>query len=231
MGTLGKVDLLAFWVAEALQTSNYEGQDSSRVRELPDVRTIRYYTTLGILDKPAEMRGRTAFYGRRHLLQVVAIKRLQARGLPLTAIQEQLLGVDETKLRDIAALNDKALATILESRPSPPTAKQPTEQPSAARSPKQSFWEASPQWTTSQKQADKADRDPPARPAVLIPVGPGASLLLEGIAPEQISILMQQLAPALEAVRETLSQPGVATDTSSATSDDHPSGDPQEKLA
>ena len=29
-----------------------------RVREVPDRRTIRYYTTLGLLDRPAELRGR-----------------------------------------------------------------------------------------------------------------------------------------------------------------------------
>src|SRR3954469_2891373 len=78
------------------------GPSDGRVRQVPDLRTIRYYTTLGLLDRPAEMRGRTALYGRRHLLQLVAIKRLQAHGLTLQQIQEKLLGQTDAALRRIA---------------------------------------------------------------------------------------------------------------------------------
>jgi hypothetical protein len=39
------------------------------VRVRPDVRTIRYYGTLGLIDPPPEMTGRSARYGGRHLLQ------------------------------------------------------------------------------------------------------------------------------------------------------------------
>src|SRR5690348_15034744 len=70
------LDELSARVALAL-ADHYEGQASARVRDVPDVRTIRYYTTLGLIDRPAALRGRTALYGRRHLLQLVAIKRLQ----------------------------------------------------------------------------------------------------------------------------------------------------------
>src|SRR5262245_45243958 len=76
---LWTIDELGAQVALALSV-DYEGPHNSRIREVPDRRTIRYYTTLGLIDRPAEMRGRTALYGRRHLLQLVAIKRLQARG-------------------------------------------------------------------------------------------------------------------------------------------------------
>src|SRR5262249_46157634 len=62
------------------------------------------YTTLGLLDRPAEMRGRTALYGRRHLLQLVAIKRLQARGVSLMEIQQQLVGLTDAALRRLAKL-------------------------------------------------------------------------------------------------------------------------------
>ena len=75
------IEQLAPLVEMALDLSGYNGQHSGRVRSLPDLRTIRYYTTLGLLDPPAEMRGRKAFYGRRHLVQLAAIKRLQSRGL------------------------------------------------------------------------------------------------------------------------------------------------------
>ena len=72
------------------------------MRNVPDLRTIRYYTTLGLIDRPAEMRGRTALYSRRHLLQLVAIKRLQARGLSLAQVQEQLLGASDAMLGRLA---------------------------------------------------------------------------------------------------------------------------------
>jgi DNA-binding transcriptional MerR regulator len=59
------------------------------VREIPSERTVRFYTTEGLIDEPAGMRGHLALYGRRHLLQLVAIKRLQAEGASLAQIREQ----------------------------------------------------------------------------------------------------------------------------------------------
>jgi DNA-binding transcriptional MerR regulator len=100
---LWTLDDLSARVALAL-AEDYNGQPSGRVRDVPDRRTIRYYTTLGLLDRPAEMRGRTALYGRRHLLQLVAIKRLQARGLSLAEIQERLLGLPNSRLESLAEL-------------------------------------------------------------------------------------------------------------------------------
>ena len=46
--------------------------------------------------------GRTALYGQRHLLQLVAIKRLQARGLSLAAVQERVVGLSNAALRRLA---------------------------------------------------------------------------------------------------------------------------------
>ena len=79
-------------------------QPNGRIREVPDVRTIRWYTSIGLLGRPAAMRGRTAFYGRSHLAQLVAIKRLQAEGLTVAAVQERLLGADESAVEAIAGL-------------------------------------------------------------------------------------------------------------------------------
>ena len=76
----------------------YAGTPSGRVRDVPDLRTIRYYTTMGLLDRPAEMRGRTALYGPRHLLQLVAVKKLQARGLSLSQIQQEMTGATDAML-------------------------------------------------------------------------------------------------------------------------------------
>lgn len=101
------IDELGAAVAVAL-ASGYEGAPNGRVRDVPDLRTIRYYTTLGLLDRPLEMRGRTALYGRRHLWQLVAIKRLQARGLTLTEIQRRLLGLPDRELRQLAQVPNEA---------------------------------------------------------------------------------------------------------------------------
>jgi DNA-binding transcriptional MerR regulator len=69
----------------------------NRVSPIPDARTIRYYTTLGLLDRPV-IQGRQARYGKRHLLQAVAIKALQGRGMPLSEIQSRLYGLSDDEL-------------------------------------------------------------------------------------------------------------------------------------
>jgi DNA-binding transcriptional MerR regulator len=69
---------------------------------VPDRRTARYYTSLGLLDGPQEFRGKIGLYGERQLLQLLAIKRLQAQGEPLDAIQARLLGLSTRRLRSIA---------------------------------------------------------------------------------------------------------------------------------
>src|SRR3954469_9423184 len=106
------IDELTAHVALAL-AEDYAGQDNGRVRAIPDLRTARYYTTLGLIDRPVAMRGRTALYGRRHLLQLVAIKRLQAKGQTLAELQQQILGLTDAELAGIAKLpvatNDGAL--------------------------------------------------------------------------------------------------------------------------
>jgi DNA-binding transcriptional MerR regulator len=97
------LDELAERVDAALAVG-YHGQPSGRVRDVPDRRAIRWYTTIGLIDRPVAHRGRTALYGPRHLLQLVAVKRLQARGLPLVAIQQELAGATDTDLERLARL-------------------------------------------------------------------------------------------------------------------------------
>src|SRR5437667_12701539 len=128
---LWTLDDLSARVALAL-AEDYEGQPSGRVRDVPDQRTIRYYTTLGLLDRPAAMRGRTALYGRRHLLQLVAIKRLQTRGLSLAEIQQGLIGLNDAALRGLARLP----ANIETRMPAPSPAPPPAE--------REPFWSAAP---------------------------------------------------------------------------------------
>jgi hypothetical protein len=52
--TLWSIDELRAEVARALSVG-YAGAASGRVRDVPDLRTIRYYTTLCLIDRPAEM--------------------------------------------------------------------------------------------------------------------------------------------------------------------------------
>jgi len=87
------------------------GPDDQRVRALPDARTVRYYQSIGVVDRP-DREGRDAVYGWRHLLQIVAVKRLQVRGEPLARIQAALVGVSTEALEtalDMATETDASL--------------------------------------------------------------------------------------------------------------------------
>jgi DNA-binding transcriptional MerR regulator len=77
---------------------------NGQVRAVPDERTVRYYVTLGLLDRPSAMRGRTALYGPRHVAQVVAIKRLQAMGRSLQEIQALWPTLDDPTLARMSGL-------------------------------------------------------------------------------------------------------------------------------
>lgn len=62
-----------------------------RVAEAVEPRTVRYYATLGLVEKPA-YEGRSAVYGARHLAQVLAVRLLQTQGHSLAQIQAALGG-------------------------------------------------------------------------------------------------------------------------------------------
>jgi DNA-binding transcriptional MerR regulator len=98
---LWTLEQLSDRVADLL-ADGYEGQRNGRVRELPNGRTIRWYTTIGLVDRPLATKGRVALYGSRHALQLAAIKQLQAAGLSLAEIQERLLGASDERLAVIA---------------------------------------------------------------------------------------------------------------------------------
>ncbi len=123
---LWTIDELGQEVQRAL-SEGYNEPANRQIRAIPDRRTIRYYTTLGLLDGPARMRGRTALYSRRHLLQVVAIKRLQARGLALATIQEELAGLPDSELAAHACMSPTTPAPLRAAR------EHADEQPAALR--------------------------------------------------------------------------------------------------
>ena len=73
-----------------------------RVRDVPNERLVRWYVTVGLVDPPLSRRGRVAQYGRRHLLQLVAVKRRQAEGRSLAEIQAELAGATDEALAAVA---------------------------------------------------------------------------------------------------------------------------------
>jgi DNA-binding transcriptional MerR regulator len=88
-------------VADALATSGE--LPGGKARAVPDERAIRYYTTLGLIDR-ASLKGRTAYYGARHLAQLVAIKKMQADGASLADIQALLPAIDDARLTELTGV-------------------------------------------------------------------------------------------------------------------------------
>lgn len=82
--------------------------ENRQAKAVPAVRMIRYYTARGLLAPPGT-RGRALVYGRRHLLQLVAIKKLQGRGRSLEEIAEQLTGLSDADLEGLAGVPGEAL--------------------------------------------------------------------------------------------------------------------------
>ena len=190
--SLWTINELGAQVALALSV-DYAGPPNGRVRDIPDQRTIRYYTTLGLMDRPAEIRGRTALYGRRHLLQLVAIKRLQARGLPLSAVQQQLLGLGDAALRRLARLPEGIEIPGASGPASPP----PT---AALREP---FWAATPALPSDGALAEEeADSDWQAAQRT---GGPAPAILQSIRLDDEVMLLLASARPVddddLQAIR------------------------------
>ena len=178
------LDELAGRVGAALAV-DYPGQPSGRVRDLPDRRAIRWYTTIGLVDRPVAHRGRTALYGPRHLLQLVAVKRLQARGLPLVAIQQELAGATDAQLARVARLpaatpgpsaaaDDGTPSSLVPARPAAPVAARRVAAGPARRA---AFWREP---TSAGPAADPLGVTAGAVASVRgVRLGAGATLLLE----------------------------------------------------
>lgn len=97
-----------------LLAGGYGGVRSGRIRDLPDARTVRWYQTRGMVDRPAAFRGRVALYGRRHLLQLAAIKKLQSSGFSLSDVQRGLAGRSDAELARSAGVGLKDVDQAVE---------------------------------------------------------------------------------------------------------------------
>src|SRR4051812_29231868 len=89
------------------------GQHNGQVQATPDERMVRYYASLGMLDRPVAWNGRQALYGVRHVLQLTTIKRLQAKGLTLARVQQVVIGASDERLRALERLTDDEAARLL----------------------------------------------------------------------------------------------------------------------
>ncbi|MEU9019867.1 MerR family transcriptional regulator [Actinomadura sp. NPDC048394] len=132
--------------AVAVLAAGESAQVNGRVRDLPNERLIRWYTTIGLVDPPAGRRGRTALYGPRHLLQLVAVKRRQAAGRSIAEIQLELAAATDATLERIAALPSGAMDPEEEALPPTPA----------------DIAESASETDTSTPGADTATTEPPA---------------------------------------------------------------------
>lgn len=82
--------------------------ENRQAKAVPAERMVRYYTSRGLLSRPGT-RGRALVYGRRHLLELVAIKRLQGEGLTLDEIAERLEDLSDGQLATLAAVPAEAI--------------------------------------------------------------------------------------------------------------------------
>lgn len=153
---------------------------NGQVRAVPDERTVRYYGTIGLLDRPLAMRGRTALYGRRHLAQVVAIKRLQAMGRSLAEIQALWPTLDELTLARMSGIQlspagrPAGRKDFWKSEPAPPA---PVPAPSSAPAPAPSLSSSSaPAPALAPISAPAAPALEPAPVELRIELLPGVSL-------------------------------------------------------
>lgn len=223
------IDQLISLAALALEATPYNGQPTARARETPDKRTVRYYTTLGLLDRPAEFRGRTAYYGRRHVMQLAAIKRLQAKGMTLVQIQAALAGADDERLarwaaipaefwnRESQALEQPADFVRLADQNSGPETDPKAQSTVGAPSPRPAlFWRAAPTWQGQAEPIAPSSTEPsPSRRAlpeqvVALRLAEGVTLVLEGLGCERFEpSVLAEIKPAAEALVAQLRRLGL----------------------
>lgn len=180
---------------------DYAGAPNGQVRDVPDARTIRYYASLGLVDAPAEMRGRTAFYSRRHLLQIVAVKRLQAAGKALVEVQQQLVGLTDRALEAIAKLPADIEQPAVTNAPKEGSSPLPAVAPAA-------FWAVAPAPVHTPPQSI-------ARTLQLVRLSDTVSLVIEAsepITPERAEALRGAAEPLLRIIQ---SDPSLSPDQES----------------
>jgi DNA-binding transcriptional MerR regulator len=199
---------LAELAAETLAVTRPSGTEggperaNGRVRDVPNERLIRWYVTVGLVDPPLSRRGRVARYGRRHLLQLVAVKRRQAEGLSLAEIQAELAGATDEALAAVACIPD--IEPALPAAPAAPSrfwVPQPSQPTPAVEGPGQ----------PESAAADRAN----AEPGTVLPLAglvhgvrlaPGVTLLLDGAdhepSPDEVTEIVNAARPLVRALAD-----------------------------
>ena len=187
------LDELVERVRRAL-AAEYPGAPNGRVRDLPDRRAIRWYTTTGLVDRPLGMRGRTALYGSRHLLQLVALKRRQAEGRTLAEIQAELAGAADDALAGVARVPADLLVMYDGPQPDPAT--------------RGRFWAAAPPAAATAVAATAAPAASRSAPESVggVALGRGAFLVLPGQPTEDERA---EIAAAARPLMELLAERGL----------------------
>ncbi|MER7205926.1 helix-turn-helix domain-containing protein [Streptosporangium sp. NPDC000239] len=175
-------------------------QLNGRVRDVPNERLIRWYATIGLLDPPASRRGRVALYGRRHLLQLVAVKRRQAEGLTIAEIQAELAGASDQTLEAVADLPSPASP----SSPGPPAG------PAGGGGARPRFWAEPPRTSAPRPRA----RPVPAQ-VNGVRLAAGVTLLLDGGHPLSPGVLAD-IGAAAETLLAVLREHGLVPDVPGA---------------
>lgn len=185
---------------------------NGRVRDVPNERLIRWYATVGLVDPPLTRKGRVARYGKRHLLQLVAVKRRQAEGRSLTEIQEELAGATDEALAAVARIPDPgesgpdttgaALSAASPASPAAPAspARFWTRPPSPGNPPSAVIQPGAPE--------PAAGRPGGGSPALVhgLRLAPGVVLLLEGAerepGPDDVTEILNAAQPLLRALAD-----------------------------
>lgn len=165
-----------------------QGGESNRIQWTPNGRQIRYYTTLGLLDKPVGSRGQGVTYGPKHLLQLIAIKRLQHQGLKLAEIQSVLTGLSAKKLIELLGYDQNWLDHL-------DLPHQSTDEPSRRES---DFW----------SQIPEIPKQPVlVRPYLHFEVSPGVTFVVSETALEHLDqVQRDNLADELRTVWQRFQQ-------------------------
>jgi DNA-binding transcriptional MerR regulator len=83
-------------------------QERGTVSEVPDERTIRYYLSEGLISPAEEKQGTASIFGYLHLLQLLAVKKLQSEHLPIRKIREVVSGRSERELERLVGIEGGA---------------------------------------------------------------------------------------------------------------------------
>ncbi len=86
--------------ASNVLASGVAPQEKKTVSELPDERTVRFYISQSLLPE-AKKEGRQKVFTDLHLFALLAIKKLQSDGLPITIIRSLIENRSEEELRTL----------------------------------------------------------------------------------------------------------------------------------